>query len=223
MPHSVKDIPLFRGLSTEELETLAQCLKEKSFAKGETLFLEGAGCDRIFFVQTGRVKVYRVGASGKEQTLQTLGPGDTCACNPGSTEWTCSSTAVAATDSVVWYLSKEKYVRLVQANDRVARTLNRILADRLQCLGALVEDIALKTSDKRLVKFLLDLHESNTDPKKSVLSLPFTREELAQRIGTARETVARQLYSLKRKKLIDIRSHQVVILDLDGLRRLLEK
>jgi CRP-like cAMP-binding protein len=51
--------------------------------------------------------------------------------------------------------------------------------------------------------------------------LPFTREELAQRLGTTRETAVRQLYQLKDKKLIDIKSHQILILDKAGLEKLL--
>lgn len=52
--------------------------------------------------------------------------------------------------------------------------------------------------------------------------IPFTREEIAQRIGTVRETVARNLYQLKREKLTDIKPYQIVIRNKEGLQRLLE-
>ena len=219
MPLSIQDIPFFKDLSPNELNDIRQCLREKALEKGETLFLEGASCERIFFVKSGRVKLYRLGPSGREQILQTLEAGDTCACNPGVTEWNCASTAEAIVPSAVWFFSREHYVRLVQTNSKLARTLNRLFAERLQCFSSLIEEVSLKDSKKRLVKFLLDMLTENAD--QNALSVPFTREELAQRIGVARETAARQLYQLKRKKLLNIKPHQILIRDKEALRKLL--
>lgn len=219
MPLVIKDIPFFKALSEVELKTVEGCLKERSFDKGESLFLEGNTCERVFFVRSGRVKLTRTSSTGREQILETLGPGDTCACNPGSPTWQCASTAVALTPVSAWFLSRESYVKLVQTNSKLSQSLNRLFADRLQCFSALIEEVSLKDSKKRLVRFLLDMLAENKG--KDVLVVPFTREELAQRIGTARETVARQLYQLKDKKLINIKSHQIIILDKAGLEKLL--
>ena len=219
MPIQIRDIPFFKGLSDNELVSVKECLREKSFDKGQTLFLEGASCERVFFVKSGRVKLYRIGPSGREQILQTLEAGDTCACNPGAVEWNCASTAEAVVSSAVWFLSREQYVKLVQTNSRLAHTLNRLFAERLQCFSSLIEEVSLKDSKKRLVKFLLDMLAENAD--HHALAIPFTREELAQRIGVTRETAARQLYQLKRKKLIDIKPHQILIRDKETLKKLL--
>lgn len=219
MAIGIKDIPFFQDLSSDELKAVQACLKEKSFQKGESLFLEGNICERVFFVRSGRVKLTRTSSTGREQILETLGPGDTCACNPGSSTWHCASTAVALTPCAAWFLSREQYMRLVQTNAKLSQSLNRLFAERLQCFSALIEEVSLKNSRNRLVRFLLDMLAEGGS--KEVLSLPYTREEIAQRIGTARETVARQLFSLKRKKLIDIKPKQIVILDKAGLQRLL--
>lgn len=219
MPIDFRELPFFKGLAEKDLAAVRDCLREKSFRKGEPLFIEGNICERVFFVKSGRVKIYRIGSSGREQTLETLGAGDTCACNPGSSEWHCSSSSEAATDCTVWFLSRENYVRLVQTNSTLAHTLNRLFAERLQCFSSLIEEVSLKDSKKRLVKFLLDLLEDQKD--KRTLSVPFTREELAHRIGVVRETAARQLNELKRKKLIDLEPSRIVILDKEGLKKLL--
>ncbi len=220
---SFKQIPFFQGLTAGDLEMVRQCLKEKSFSKGEILFSEGRGCERVFFVQSGRVKLYRMTSSGREQILEVLGPGETCACNPGISNWFCSSTAEAVTAAKVWFLSRPDYVRLIQTNSQLAHALNRIFAEKLQCLSSLVEEVSLKDVKSRLVKFLLDMlaHEQNQSLKRQALFLPFTREEIAQRLGAARETVARQLYQLKRRKLIEIKPCQIIILDKTGLENLL--
>ena len=222
MPLTIKDIPFFQGLSENESDAVKQCLKEKSFEKGESLFIEGNICERVFFVQSGRVKLSRTSSSGREQILETLGPGDTCACNPGSSTWHCASTAVALTPCTAWFLSRESYARLIQTNAKLSQALNRLFAERLQCFSSLIEEVSLKDVKKRLVKFLLDMLENSELSKgKEELFIPFTREEIAHRLGTARETVARHLYQLKRKKLIDIKPHQILIQDQEGLKKLL--
>ena len=210
MPLSVRDILFFKGLSEAELKAVQECLRERAFGKGDTLFTEGDSCERIFFVRAGRVKLVRNSTAGREQTLETLGPGDTCACNPGSSKWHCASSAIALESGAAWFLSRDNYVRLLQTNGKLARSLNRLFAERLQCFSRLIEEVALKDSKKRLVRFLLEVPD-----------LSLSREELAQRLGMARETLARQLHELKRKKLIGIKARHVLLLNKAALEKLL--
>jgi len=223
MAITVGKIPLFRDLSEDELTSVKSCLREKSYDKGEILFHEGASCERVFIVQSGRVKIYRTASSGREQILETLGPGDSCACNPGSLAWSCLATAEAATDCTVWFLSRNDYVRMVQTNSKLAHTLNRLFAEKLRCFSSLIEEVSLKDVKRRLVKFLLDMLNEKTSKSEGnkTLFIPFTREEIAQPIGAARETVVRYLYGLKRSKLIDIKPYQIVVRNKEGLEKLL--
>jgi CRP/FNR family transcriptional regulator len=223
MDPRVESVPLFNGFSTAEMEGLKKCLREKSFEKGESLFLEGNDCQQIFLIREGRAKLYRTSSSGREQILETLGPGDTCACNPGCAAWSCVSSAEALTPCKVWYLQRKDYVHLVQSNSKLAHTLNLLFAEKLRRFSCLIEEVSLKDVRKRVVKFLLDMldeNESKGEAQKT-LFVPFTRQEIAQRIGTSRETVARYLHELKRSKLIDIKSHQIFILQKEKLSQLL--
>lgn len=217
-PIQLKNVPLFRGLTAAELDEMRACLHERCYAKGERLFHEADSCERVFIVRAGRVKVFRMSTGGREQVLETLGPGDTCACNPGSTQWACASSAEALTSCTVWYLSRDNYVRMVNTRSNVSHALNRLFADKLNKLSCLVEDVSLNDVRKRLAKFLLD---QRTESSSDVLQLPFTRQEIAQRIGTARETVARHLYDMKRKKLIEIKPKQIILLNRAGLQKIL--
>jgi CRP/FNR family transcriptional regulator len=220
MPLALKDVPLFQGLANDELELVQSCLRERSFSKGEILFNEGRPCERVFIVQSGRVKLYRTASTGREQILETLSPGDTCACNPGQSVWFCTTTAEAVTPCSVWYLSREDYVRMVESSSKFSQALNRLLAERLRAFSCLIEEVSLKDVKKRLVKFLLDML-SEKKGAGDALFIPFTREEIAQRLGAARETVARHLHELKRAKLIEIKPYQIVIRDKEGLKQLL--
>lgn len=221
----LKEIPLFQGLGEEELRAIQTCLVEKNFQKGEIIFSEGMDCGRVFIVQSGSIKIYRLSSSGREQILETLGPGETCACNPGSVAWYCGSTAEALTGSKVWLLSREDYVRMVRTSLKLSQTLNQLFAHRLKNFSNLIEEVSLKDAKKRLIKFILDMASrkapdpAQKKPDHQILFLPFTREEIAQRIGTSRETVARYLSQLKKARLIDIKPHQIIVLSRVGLEK----
>lgn len=220
---TIKEIPLFQSLSSSELSALKLCLREKAFQKGELLIFEGDVCERIFIVKSGRVKIFRTASSGREQILEVLGPGETCACNPGAECWYCTSSAQAVTPCQVWWLPRDNYVRLVNKNSKFINTLSKIFANRLCRFSSLIEEVSLNDTKKRLVKFILDMQEENAAPSnpQNLISIPFTREEIAQRIGTTRETVTRQINNLKELKFIDIKPHQIIIRNKEGLKKIL--
>lgn len=220
----IRDIPLFQGLPAADIHSLTKLLTEQPFKKGALLFEQGQVCERIVIVKSGRIKVFRMSSTGQEQILEVLLPGDTCACNPGNPCWSCSSSAQALTDGAVWTLARTHYVRMVQNNSHLAKSLTDIFARRLCKFCSLIEQVSLENPQRRVVKFLLDMLDSGECvPEKDLcVPLPFTHEEIASRLGLARETVTRQFAALKKSKLIRIKAHNVTICDRKGLEHILQ-
>ncbi|OGX06416.1 MAG: hypothetical protein A2Z88_07090 [Omnitrophica WOR_2 bacterium GWA2_47_8] len=187
------------------------------------LFEQSQTCEKIVIVKSGRVKIYRLSSGGQEQILEVLLPGDTCACNPGNQQWACSSSAKALSDCSVWTLERSHYIEMVKNNSRLMQTLTAIFAKKLCKFCSLIEQISLESPQRRLVKFLLDMLNSEEGPKdqKADIHLPFTHEEIAHRLGLARETVTRQLTNLKKLKLIQINHRQVTVCDRKALEKIL--
>lgn len=173
-------------------------------------------CEQIFLVLSGKVKMTRFGDSGREQILEILEPGDSCACHPGVSRWCCSASAEAVTETAVLLLNRHEYTRLVQHNSKVSMALSQIFAQRLRTFSALVDEVSLKDVKQRLATLLLLLAQERGIPIKRGILIPtnFTRAELASRIGASRETVVRYLYELKKEHLIDLKARrQITILN----------
>ena len=219
----LKEHVLFRDLSFHEWKIVRSCLKEKSYKKGEFLFECGEQCERIIIVQSGSVKIFRLSSSGREQTLEILAPGDTCACNPGVLDWSCSACAQAMTPCHVWYLARADYVRLINSNSKLSNSLNHVLAQRLNRLNTLIEEVSLENSKKRLVKFILGMFDAPECrcQKSDCLCILYNYEEIAHRLGIVRETVTRHLNQLKSHGFIDIKPHQIVIRNRQALENIL--
>jgi CRP-like cAMP-binding protein len=216
----LRKIPLFRNFSDAEILELKTCIREKTFQKGEIIHHEGNRCERVFIVQEGKVKLSRASSTGKEQVLEVLGNCETCACNPGSADWTCPMSAQATTDCTLMYLSRDHYCRLMKKNLNFAHSVARIFADRLTRFSTLIEQVSLDDVRKRLVKFLLHMRDKNNEKQGDVVSIPYTRQDLAERLGAARETVARHISELRRKNLIGVKTRQIVIRDRAELQRI---
>ena len=171
---------------------------------------------------SGQVKIFRSSSLGKEQILEVLNPGDTCACNPGTENWSCSSSAQALTPCRVWFLSRREYTQLVKTNHKLSHHLSRIFAERLCRFCSLIEDISVDDPDKKLAKFILDMCESqtSTSTEDGYLCLLFTHEDISQRLGLVRETVTRHLSKLKRLHLIDTKPSRILVLNKAGLQKI---
>ncbi len=206
-------------LSDAEINDLEVCFVEKLFSKGDILFTEGSACERIFVLKSGRIKLSRTSESGREQILEVFEPGKTCACHAGAKVWKCPGSAQALSDGSVLFLNRSDFNRLIKASPELMGKLGQMFAERLCQFCSLIEEVALQDSRSRLIKFILNVssqyYESNDQAKN--VSVPMTHDEIAQRLGMARETVTRQLNSLKRSKLIQIKDHQIVIVDQKAL------
>ena len=223
-PIELKDAELFRSLSSSELKALVPFLRENNYDKGEVIFSAGEECGQVLIVRSGRVKVSFLSDSGKEQILEVLESGQTCACHPASFQWRCQAAVQALTDCRVWLFPKADYDRLLKSNQKLLASLSHIFANRLCRFCSLIEGISLDEPDKRLIKFILDSVKNNgrlwEDEKHYYIS--FTHEEISQRLGLVRETVTRHLNKLKRLQLIDMKFQQIIVLKEDHLRGIVQ-
>jgi CRP/FNR family transcriptional regulator len=205
---TLTDVPLFRGLSEGLLEEILGLSVERSYARGESVFLEGDPPRGLFVVWRGALKVYKVGDAGREQILEIEGPGRTVAELPLFDGLPYPASCAALEDSVVLMLPRESFHRLVGREPALARAVIAGLSRRLRHMVALVEEISLKAVRQRLTGLLLELagDEDSVD-------LPWNNQEIAARIGTVREIVSRTFSRLAQEGAIRLDGRHVTILD----------
>lgn len=152
----LRQILYFAGLEAGLLKDLARQVRERTYRTGEVILLEGEPCEGLYFVISGRVKVFKVSGEGKEQVLRILGPGRTFNAvavfgggpNPGSVS--------ALEASTIGYVPKAQILALVEHHPKVAKAVIRLLASRLRALTLMIEDLSLRSVVARVAKLLLD-------------------------------------------------------------------
>jgi CRP/FNR family transcriptional regulator, polysaccharide utilization system transcription regulator len=185
----------------------------------ESLFHEGSYPRQVYLVEKGRVKVYKASEDGRELIVQVAVPGDFIGYMELLNDTVYTTSAMALDDAEVYYIAREDFIRLMHQNHDVAARLIRMLARNLADQEQNLIRIAYHSVRKRVADALLDLSDKYTvDGVPEPISM--MRQDLAQMIGTAKETLIRTLSDFKEEGLIRIEDNAITVLNKDKLRHL---
>lgn len=211
---------LFADLSEDELRVLGERAVSRKFTSGEIVFEEGDTCQGLWVVETGRVKIFKSAASGREQVLAFEGPGGSVAELPVFDGGSYPASAIAVVDSTLLFVSKEDFRFLCLKCPEVALKVLRVVGGRLRSLVGIIEELSFSTVQHRLASLLLRLARAGERTQHGVqVVLPANRQEVASQIGTVRELVSRGLARLQAQGIIEIEGRNITIHDAKALER----
>jgi len=216
----VADIPLFEGLPEEQHKDLASIALVKSFARGQTIFSEGAPGTGFYVVISGRVKIYKLSAEGKEQILHIFGSGEPFGEVPVFEGRRFPAHAVALEEARCLYFPRSAFIDLISRNPSLSLNMLAVLSRRLRRFTVLVDDLSLKEVPGRLAAHLLYL--SDRQEGASDLELDVPKGQLAGMLGTIPETLSRILTKMVKQGLIESDGPRIRIVDREGLTELAE-
>ncbi|MDV2496570.1 MAG: Crp/Fnr family transcriptional regulator [bacterium] len=220
--HGLALIPIFASLEPPDLEHLTAIAVSRSLAAGEHLFFDGDSSEGFFAVESGRIKIYKMAADGREQVLHLVGPGQTFALASLFGEGAYLANAEAVQPSRLWLIPKEPFLELVRAEPELALKLLAYLAGWMKRLLSLVETLSLKNVEARLAEYLLARAQEAGDMTDEGLVITFDVEKkmVASRIGTISETFSRTLKKLKDRGLIREENSRIIIIDIGSLQKM---
>ncbi len=212
---------LFQGVASEASEALASSLKFSDYTRGEQVFTEGEQGDTLFIVMSGKVKIGRRAADGRENMLSVMGPsdmfGELSLFDPGPR----TATATVVTEARLAHLAHASLRPWINDRPEIAEQLLRVLARRLRRTNDALADLIFTDVPGRVAKALLGLSERfGTEEAEGVrVRHDLTQEELAQLVGASRETVNKALADFASRGWLRVDSRAVTILDADRLAR----
>ena len=194
---------LFRGVAQADLERILHHLAERNYRKGATIFGKGDAGDALYIVKEGIVRLAAHTGQGTETILHLLPPGAIFGEILLSEEKR-AFTAVAETDASVSVLPKQALIRMLSTIPSFSMNFIRLLSRRLARVEGEYAGFAHTWSYHRLAKVLLKLGEEHgvKTPRGILLTLRLTHEQIANLIGTTRETVTTQLGRFRRMGLV---------------------
>lgn len=213
---------LFCGLSPSAITRLAEITSPSVHPRGATLFVEGQPPRGVFILCQGRVKLSTTSVDGKTLITRISDDGDVLGLPATVTGKPYELTADVIESTQANFISRSDFLAFLAENGEVGVRVAQQLAQIYQAAIAEMRTIGLgHSAPQKLARLLLELaadHDATTDDAR--ITLTFTHEEIAQMIGTSRETVTRMLGAFRRKDLVHIKGATLIIKDRSALQRL---
>jgi CRP-like cAMP-binding protein len=212
---------LFQGVDPEAAEALAKDLDIVEFRKGDVVFTEGEPGDSLYIVLSGKVKLGRRAADGRQNLIAIMGPsdmvGELSLFDPGPR----TATGTAVTDLRLARLRKAAMRPWLTNRPEIAEQLLRVLARRLRRTNDSLADLIFTDVPGRVAKNLLQMAGRFGTRDGGVLRVThdLTQEELTQLVGASRETVNKALADFASRGWLRLDGKSVIILDPERLAR----
>jgi CRP/FNR family cyclic AMP-dependent transcriptional regulator len=209
---------LFEDLDAAALRELAALARRRHYPAGAPICIEGESDGSLFIIANGRVRISAGSSDGDERHLNELGPGDLIgeiALLDGGSR---SASAIAVDDSEVYGVERAAFVAFLDRRPEFARSLIKLLCQRVRWMTGLLEASAFLGLPARLARWLIVLAAQQGAAHPRGVEVRVSQQDLAQFLGVSRQSVNEVLQSWRADGLVDLGRGRIVVLDDVGLR-----
>ena len=208
----LRGVELFQGISEAEDQTIFRLCSERRFPQGATLFSEGDPVNALYILREGLVKIVSISEGGRETILHILKPDEIVGAFV-LVEEKRPFTAIAIEEVLVTVIPRENFLALLSSVPTIGLNFARLLSRRLKKAEKELADFSHSWSYHRLAKVLLQLGEKHGEEVSAgtLITLRLTHEDLANLIGTTRETVTTQVNKFERMGLLNRQDRHLIV------------
>ena len=202
------------------IKQLADQYNIDSYHKKQTLYHEGKRPKSLYYLQSGKVKAFKSHPDGKEYITDLFTAGDFMGYSALIEDRNYDDSAEVLEEAEIMQIPKEDFVQMINSDINIAAKFIRIITHNVKEKEERLLNLAYSSLRKRIAKALADIHEKfNHGQEKKTIEI--SREDIAQYVGTATESLIRTLSDFKAEKLISITEGKISIANIDKLRNLL--
>jgi len=210
----LKKVSIFSKLNETELDYILNSMTIKTYPANEVIFYEGDVPDGLYLVKRGRVKISLIDERSREITLSILREGSFFGEMALFDESPRSATVQTMEETEFFILTKSYFLQLIEQSSTIAKNILKEMSTRLREADDQIRNLALFDVAGRLANILINLvkKEGVVLKNKDMAVVPRpSQQELANMIGSSRETVSRVLNTFKKKGIISISRKQIII------------
>ncbi|WP_062532020.1 Crp/Fnr family transcriptional regulator [Jeotgalibaca dankookensis] len=210
-------VPIFNHLEEEQLNEIMKTTQSVSYQKNEIIYHAGDKSDSLYIISSGRVRIYRLSASGKEQLVRIINVGDFTGEMALFSEGIHESYAEAMKDTKICMIKRSDIQDLLLKYPSISLKFLSEFSNRLEESEKQTTRFSTEQVDTRIALFLVESLDE-ADSESLELTLPMTKKNMASYLGTTPETISRKFNELEERGYIKQLSHKKIkIIDIDGL------
>lgn len=195
---SLRTIPLFAGVGDDDLESIAALLIERKIPKGHTIVEEGLSGDYMYILSEGEVKVTKLSGDGREKILELLGPGAFFGEMSLLDNAVRSASVKTLSETRILALSRSDFLKELRHNPDLAMAVIQELTHRVRQMDEQASSLSFQRVKERTMGLLIRLAKGTAERPDGRCATPtLTHQQIADMIGTSRETVTRIVKRLK--------------------------
>jgi len=194
---SLRTIPLFSSVSDEDLESIASLLIERLFPKHKTIVEEGLSGDYMYVIREGRVKVTKLSGDGREKILELLEEGSFFGEMSLLDSAPRSASVKALTEVRILALARNDFLNVLRRSPDLALAVIHELTQRLRQQDEQASSLSFQRVKERTQGLLVRLARDEVGAPGRLATPSLTHQQIADMIGTSRETVTRAVKGLK--------------------------
>jgi len=200
-------------LGTEDFSALLDIAGVRQYAKGDFVFRSSAPGSNVYFLRSGKIKIHQLSPVGREVILWFCFPGEIFGLAEVARGGGRVVNAQACEPSEVLAVAQEKFRTFLDHHPRVAMLSMQVLSSRLRVLGEMFVNLVADDVNTRIAKLILRLSAryGTRVGKEVFLNIPVTHQEIADMVGTSRQTVTSVLGALKRQGVLSIDNRRIHI------------
>ncbi|MFC4024624.1 Crp/Fnr family transcriptional regulator [Oceanobacillus longus] len=209
-------VPIFNHLENDQMNEIMTTAQSVSFKKGEMIYHAGEQSDSLYIVNKGKVRIYRLSESGKEQLVRILNTGEYTGEYALFNESNHESYAEAIMDTSICKIKRSDLQMLLLKYPSISFKILTEFSKRLDQSETQTTRFATEKVETRIALFLAECVDNEAQTDEFIL--PMSKKDLASYLGTTPETISRKLADLEEQGLIKQKSHKrIEVFDLDGL------
>jgi CRP/FNR family transcriptional regulator len=197
----IGSVPLFKELNKEELSPIVEIAQTRFYKQKMYVFMQGDPLDRVFFLHSGKVKIYKTDLSGREQIVSVLEAGEMFPHAGFFRKGLYPAHAEIMEEAQLAAIPIDRFEQILISYPELCIKLFKVLGEKIIDLQNRLEEQILHNTHEQIIMLLLRLCKTNGVKADEVYKITthFTNRELANMIGTSRETVSRTINHLKKK------------------------
>ncbi|CAM3449416.1 Crp/Fnr family transcriptional regulator [Cytobacillus oceanisediminis] len=197
---------LFRELNDEELDKVVEISISREWKKGSHVFLQDDPLENVYFINNGRVKIYKSDINGKEQIVAILTKGEMFPHVGFFRKGGYPAFSEVLENAQLVVVPIAQFEKVLIENPELCIKVFKVLGEKIVDLQERLEAQILNNTYEQIIKLLVRLakmHGQELEEGSFILKGDFTNKDLANMIGTTRETVSRTLTKMKKNNLIE--------------------
>lgn len=222
--HCVTAGDIFAHLGAAERAEIERLISYSIYPAGQIFHSPNEVGEQLFVLRSGRVRIYKLSPEGRALTLMVLEPVTIFGEMTLVGQWLHDTFAEAMTECVIGLIGRDTLRRILERHPRVAIAFMELMGQRLRAMENKLADIAFKNVAQRLASVLLNLAGLPSQPAALPATPPmvvrYTHQQLAEMIGSYRETVTKAIGELREAGMIRIDDDAISLIDVEQLQRL---